>query len=131
MQCARYCATDAECVGTGSICIHMPTAGVRLCSRACDPVRQTGCASGLTCNVYQESAAPMRFLTDCTGPVGSGGAGAFCGSDSDCARGHACFGGECLRWCDYATDEPCGFFELCERLEPRVVVGGVEYGVCY
>lgn len=136
-QCSRYCSTDAQCTGTGSICIHTlgdgmggTIPGVRLCSRACNPIRQTGCAPGLMCNIYQESAAPMRFLTDCTGPVGTGSRGSFCAADSDCAAGNACVSNMCLHWCNVATDEGCTGFEICSSLTPRVVLGGVEYGVC-
>ena len=137
-QCARYCATDADCTGTGSLCIQTLSdgaggeiPGVRLCSRACNPVRQTGCAPGLMCNIYQEAAGAMRFLTDCTGPVGTGRDAAACTLDSECAAGYACISNMCLHWCNVATDEGCSGFEICSGLTPRVVLGGVEYGVCF
>jgi hypothetical protein len=136
-QCARYCGTDSDCMGAGSLCLHAlddgmggAIPGVRICTRACNPVRQTGCATGLMCNVYRESIGSMRFLTDCTGPAGTRTRGQSCTQDIDCAPGLACISSRCYRWCDVATNEGCLGAELCSPLTPRAVVGGTEYGVC-
>jgi hypothetical protein len=136
-QCARYCASDATCVGTGSLCLTTLSdgaggsiPGVTLCTRACDPIDQTGCASGLSCTVLRETAGAMRGLTDCAGPVGIGTTFSSCEDDTDCAAGYACAGGSCTHWCNVATDDGCGLFEICIGFVDPVVIGGVEYGLC-
>lgn len=132
-MCTRYCASDSDCSGPGSLCLELDSAaspGVRVCTRSCDPIYGTGCRPGTTCNVYQESGGAMRFLTDCTGPVGTRDTYFPCSTDRDCAENHACVGGECLRWCDYFTDEGCDFLDICLRPNPRILVDGVEYGFC-
>ena len=138
--CLRHCTTDANCTGggsAGSICLltlndgmggDIP--GVTLCTRACDPVNQTGCPTAATCSIYQESAGAMRYLTHCSAPFGAGRAGAFCADDSGCARGFACLANTCYHWCRVATGSGCSGLERCTSLAPAAIVGGVEYGVC-
>ncbi len=73
----------------------------------CDPARPV-CAGGGTC---QLNCTSMR--NECT-PGGTGGPGAACQSNADCAAGSQCFDyGQlgcnvkvCLRFCD--TDNDCG-----------------------
>ena len=141
-QCGRFCSTDANCSGGGSLCLGelsdgaggtLP--GVRLCTRSCNAFRNTGCATGLSCQIYREAGGSMRFLTECAGPSGTGRTDAPCIDNTDCAGGYACFGaaggvGSCLHWCNLGTGIGCSGLELCEALVTPVLIGGVSYGVC-
>jgi hypothetical protein len=135
--CGRFCATDANCVGEGSLCIYTlddgmggAVPGVTVCSRSCNPMTSAGCVSGSSCQIFQETAAPMRLFTDCLAPVGTGGRDAPCADSTGCQRGFIClnpdgFGNRCVRYCqdflDCAFDQDCyGPFE----------VGGSTYGYC-
>lgn len=140
-MCVRMCGGDVDCVG-GGYCIGELSdgmggtlAGVRVCTRACNPVSQTGCAPGLFCSIYRETAGAMRYLTDCAGPPGAGGADAFCIDDTDCQAGFLCidvdgFGPTCNHWCNVTTGAGCSGGRVCYGFTSPVVVGGVEYGVC-
>lgn len=132
-MCSRMCAGDADCVG-GGFCLNEIPGVVRLCTRACNPVSQTGCAPGLLCTIFND-AAGGRYVTDCTGPAGLGTQDDFCSTEADCAPGYACldvdgFGPTCNHWCNAVTGAGCGAFYTCYGFTSPVVVGGVEYGVC-
>ncbi|AKF07246.1 hypothetical protein [Sandaracinus amylolyticus] len=136
-MCTRYCASDADCSGIGSLCLGAiddgsggERADVRLCTRSCDPIDGTGCSPQTTCHVFRESEGAMRFLTDCSGPIGGGRSYDLCGDDGDCARNYACVSGRCRRWCLVATDEGCAFDEICVSPSPTIILGGVQYGFC-
>ncbi len=135
-MCSRVCGSDADCTG-GAICIHTigdgaggTVPGLRFCSRACTPAPNSGCAPGLACTLFQESAGLMRIFTDCAGPVGTGRQFTPCVDDIDCAAGFACFntgfGNECLSWCRVASPS-CPIGTACVSVG---TAGGVEWGAC-
>jgi hypothetical protein len=114
--------------------------GITICSRACDPVMQTGCATG-ACGVFVETAGAMRYLTDCYAPFGAGGQGSPCVDDGGCQRGYACVdpdgpglrGPQCMHWCTgVGTPTPRGCLagDACGGFFPPVMIGGMQYGVC-
>ena len=134
-QCSRFCATDSDCIGTGSLCTYTlgdgaggTVPGVRVCSRACDLVTSAGCSSSAGCHGYQDASG--RPYTDCEGPAGTGGPHASCASDANCRRGTFCdpTWGECLAYC--RSDFDCPLSDSCYRFATPFVVGGVEYGYC-
>ena len=139
-QCGRFCAGDTDCIGNGSLCTYTlgdgaggTVPGVRVCSRACDPVTSTGCSSNAVCHVYREMPSAGRFLTDCAGPAGFGWEHDFCIDNTDCSRGTFCAAslGECLAYCNTSRgDADCPFSDACYRFATPLVVGGVEYGYC-
>ncbi|RZO58222.1 MAG: hypothetical protein EVA89_19740 [Sandaracinaceae bacterium] len=142
-QCNRFCDSDADCVGGGSLCTYTlndgmggTVPGVRVCSKACDPVARTGCRSGAACHIFRESMGAMRAFLDCAAPVGFGTQGASCTDNGDCASGYACAGtpGTCLRYCDSAgtigTAGGCRSSEACYGFATPLIVAGTEYGVC-
>lgn len=134
-QCSRFCASDGDCVGDGSLCTYTlgdgaggTIPGVRVCSRACDPVTSAGCSLSAVCHGYRDTAG--RPYTDCEGPAGTGGPHAFCTSDASCRRGTFCNPtfGECLAYC--RSDFDCPLTDVCYRFATPFVVGGVEVGYC-
>ena len=141
-MCKRFCNGDGDCTGgAGSLCII--TLGMttqQICTTNCEPASQTGCPSGTFCSIYEEMGTGRR-LTDCQGPVGTGGQGTPCAEDEDCQRGFACIdtgasGTQCLRWCRRSpAGGECGSFlgTSCVRLgdAPGLVFNGTEYGVCF
>lgn len=140
-MCVRMCATDLDCTG-GGFCLGEITdatgatvPGVRTCTRACNPITQTGCATGLYCGVFRENTGAMRYLTDCAAPPGTGGLGTSCIDDGDCRGGYLCIDvGDgfptCNPWCNVLTGTGCPGFTTCFRFMTPVVISGVEYGVC-
>ncbi len=138
--CSRYCETDGDCLGVGSLCIS-PVAGTTdtTCTQNCNPLTSAGCAAAASCQVAQESTGAMRFFTHCTGPTGTVGQGGNCTTATDCQPGFRCSGlpGQCLRYCD----TPGASFPLancpgtltCFGFQPPLQPGGpgnAEYGVC-
>lgn len=143
--CLRFCATDSDCPGAGSLCVidlrdgsGGTVSGARLCTRSCDPVAQTGCVSGAACSIGQEPSGAMRLLTHCFAPTGSGSQGASCVDDGDCRAGFACIdpdgGGflrsECMHWCNVATGAGCSGGTVCYGFVTPLLIGSTEYGVC-
>lgn len=133
-MCSRVCAGDSDCSGGGSRCLLGLADGTQLCTRACNPVRQTGCAPGLACAVYGDGGG--GFVTDCAGPTGGGIDGASCLDDTDCEAGYLCIDVDgfgfttCNHWCNAVTGEGCDIFTTCYPFTTPAVAGGVEYGVC-
>jgi predicted small secreted protein len=82
-------------------------------SSLCDPVTNTGCASG-SCYVVP----PGR--TVCVCPVGTQPRGAFCNQTVQCQPHHGCKGdappGICRRFCKVSTSSPCLTSERCQVL---------------
>jgi hypothetical protein len=110
--------------------------GVTLCTRACDPVGQTGCRTGAYCDIFQETAGAMRYFTDCTAPpMGSGGQGAACADVNQCLSGYTCAdpgtGLQCMKWCNRSTMTGCTGLRTCIGFSPAIIAGGTEYGVCF
>lgn len=139
-QCNRFCETDADCVGQGSLCAYTlndgaggSIPGVRVCSRACDPVTSAGCASDAVCHVFRETPSAGRYLTDCAGPAGFGWEHEFCVDNTDCDRGFFCATAynECLAYCDRAFGSlDCPFGDTCYAFATPLIVGTTEYGYC-
>ncbi len=141
-QCMRFCASDADCSGAGSICVYTiddgaggMVPGVRVCSRGCDPITSAGCTTSASCQIFQETAGSMRYFTDCMAPVGAGGQGASCADSTQCQRGFICLGtpGTCLRYCNAPgtiAGGGCSIFEACYGFTTPLIVGATEYGVC-
>ncbi len=141
-ECNRFCASDTDCRGAGSLCVVTlndgsggAIPGVTLCSHSCDPRTSTGCVTGASCQIFQESTGAMRFFTDCAAPVGTGGQGAACTASSDCRRGYGCVGmpGMCMKYCDapgMVAAGGCGASQACYGFMTPLVVAGTEYGVC-
>ncbi|MCS6799272.1 MAG: hypothetical protein NZ898_12225 [Myxococcota bacterium] len=145
--CVHYCATDADCSGAGALCIlelsdggggTLP--GIRLCTRSCDPITASGCPAGTTCQIFREAAGAMRWLTDCAVPVGMRRQGQPCDPMTlPCDRGFVCLDPDgsgprslqCLRWCDATRGTGCALGETCFGFMTPVVIGTVEYGVCF
>lgn len=137
-QCNRFCDTDADCTG-GALCAYTlndgtggDIPGVRVCTRACNPLSGAGCVAGAKCTIFRESMGAMRYYTDCTAPVGAGGQFAACTSDEQCQSGFACVANECLRWCTQLGVAPggCSAGLRCYGFTTPIVVGAVQYGVC-
>lgn len=134
-QCHRFCNTDSDCVGAGSLCIYTlndgmggAIPGVRVCSRACDPVTNAGCPAGAACHIYQESTSPNRLFTDCAAPAGTGWEYTPCWDDSDCEPGLFCDGYECIPYCRIGGY--CPYSEPCRQFNPPATIGGTTYGYC-
>jgi hypothetical protein len=140
--CKRFCATDADCTGgPGSRCVAtVGETDTSICSTNCDVVTQTGCPSDASCAIYSTMSGAR--VTDCSGPVGSGGQEASCTDDTSCQRGFACVNtgsaaipdNRCLRWCRRsAPTSSCPAGTICVSLgdPPGLVFNGVEYGVCF
>lgn len=150
-QCRRYCATDADCTGGGSLCLISitsggnPVPGAVTCTKDCDAVataNPTGCPTGMACHLFVDdpdnslptASGDERFLTDCL-TAGAGTDNASCAANgmTDCAPGHDCvnLGGNnvCKQTCAY----PGGACAVgaCQRYAaPRPIINGQEYGVC-
>ncbi|MEM9068849.1 MAG: hypothetical protein AAGE52_10100 [Myxococcota bacterium] len=138
-QCKRWCNSDADCsAGPGDVCIINLGGPDNLCTSNCDPVTQTGCSATSACSIFEEMSG--RRLTDCAGPVGTGGQGSVCVDDTNCQRGFACIntasGSQCLKWCrrGIAVNDcsSLGFGFVCGRLGPApgLIFNGIEYGAC-
>jgi len=139
--CARFCETDAECPGAGSLCLlelddgaggALP--GVTLCTGNCSPATGVGCPSTMGCAIFEETMGSMRTFTGCraAGTVTEGGT---CVDAEDCAPGHFCGGPttgprECYRWCRQPSGTECRGLTFCTSFTEPAVVGGVEYGYC-
>jgi hypothetical protein len=154
-QCRKYCATDTECTGAGSLCLiqitygtpSMDVPGAKTCTKDCDPVdtlNPTGCPTNMGCHIYVDdpdgslgssgASGDERWLTDCTS-AGGGTDGADCSANGsrDCAAGYDCvnLGGNsvCKQNCVYPGGT-CAVGGCTRYSAPRPVVGGIEYGVC-
>lgn len=130
--CARFCATDSGCSGTGSRCVDaLDSTNVLTCSNACDPYGQTGCPVGMGCMAYQ---AAMGDFTDCLyqGAVPQAGT---CTTDRDCEDGLACVsdgsGKTCQPYCVVGNSSTCFAGETCAAFVNPLVIGTTQYGVCF
>ncbi|MBO6939547.1 MAG: hypothetical protein JJ863_31540 [Deltaproteobacteria bacterium] len=135
--CKRYCDSDADCTGgPGSVCIaELGTTGQNVCSSNCDPASQLGCPANSFCGLFTETATGRR-LTDCSGPVGTGGQGASCVGTENCQKGFTCAnpgtGNQCMRWCRRSpAGGECAPGQTCIGFDPALVFNSVEYGACF
>jgi cysteine-rich repeat protein len=139
-MCYRFCAGEDDCFGPGSLCVvtvisgGTTVPGATLCSVNCNPVSSSGCPSGTGCKLWQESGGAHRWLTDCSGAVGTGRGGTPCADDYYCAPGFFCAIdaglAECLEFCEYPSGYCDGGY-TCTRFTTPIRVGTVEYGYCY
>ncbi len=140
-ECARYCATDANCDAPGGLCVitlyangTTPIAGVALCSPNCNPLTAAGCPSGQGCGVYAN--ADGRQYTACHA-ASTGTQGTACTNDLDCAPGFGCINFtsngtttvECMQLCQ-PTVTVCPAAMSCLAFNPAVTVGPTSFGIC-
>jgi hypothetical protein len=134
--CHRFCNSDTECMGAGSLCVvpvsagGTPIPGVTLCTVNCDLVSNAGCPTGTGCRIYEHEGA---FLTDCSGEIGTGRSGHACSTNADCAPGFFCVAPAFPNCLQYCLDPPEGYCEggfRCQRFDPPVNVGSQEIGYC-
>lgn len=154
-QCRRFCDNDGDCGGgrcgvqivydAGESYEDVP--GVKACTKTCklDAAEGSGCpeADGLGCRFY--GSAEDGYYTDCT-RAGDGGDAASCATNgsADCAAGFECVGitytddsvrSECRQMCvraisGQAAEASCAVGS-CRAFGTPLVVGDVEYGVCF
>lgn len=120
-RCYKFCETNDDCA-SGTTC-NMSVGSIHLCSLpdpGCDPVKQTGCPSGLAC--YPSGS---RTVCDCPGTAGTG---VGCLLGATCLPGYQCVSltgmstdGTCQRLCRTSLD--CGAASTC-------VTSGTTYGYC-
>lgn len=139
LSCARFCESDAQCDGQGSVCALGLTGvdDVSLCSQNCDLVSSSGCAiAGTKCGAGYDDAAQRNF-TVCVG-AGTGTAQAICNNETNqCAPGFECLRTNettetyrCFKWCSTAAPG-CPDGLTCQTdFDPPLTVGNVTYGVC-
>jgi hypothetical protein len=151
-QCYEFCAGDSDCLLLqGGLCViqivygdpPMDVPGVKVCSKACDPLVSSGCPTAFGCHVYQEESPGTRFFTHCL-PSGGGGQEATCAADEDCQVNYSCVNTglatnpiRCLKNC--IVDPGGGVGTGCSGLAGTACVGftnaptinGNEYGVCW
>lgn len=101
-QCRPFCAKDTDCKQTaqGGVASNLPHClipisgtmpAVTVCTVACQPVTAagaSGCATGLSCQVFGSATPPIAQFSDCALP-GPGGDGADC-TTAGCQAGFAC-----------------------------------------
>lgn len=133
--CARFCAQDSQCTGTGSRCVNelsngTTPLGVSVCSNACDPYGQTGCPTGMGCLAYNEAAGDF---TDCA-YMGVKGIGQACTSSTECAGGSMCVtsngASTCRAICVVGNSSTCAVNHQCVGFTNPITVGNVTYGAC-
>ncbi len=134
--CARFCITDGDCNATGSRCVHPLVdaqnnpLNVTVCSNACNPVTQSGCAADMGC--IAQGASTGDF-TDCIymGNTGDGGA---CNTSDDCREGFDCIAqgatSSCRRYCVVGDDSTCPGLQTCESFTSPINIGSTEFGAC-
>lgn len=149
-QCYRYCNDDAPC-GELEHCLlrpryrnqdgdRVPVPGVLVCSKACQPERQTanGCPAvpQFACHLTRETPDDGEpfYRTGCTpAPSSGGGNDASCRRDRDCAVGYECvvFGDDrrCKQLCRVA-DGRCEVGSCRSFGDARPTIDGIEYGYC-
>jgi len=135
--CKRFCDSDADCTGgPGSVCLaELGTTGQDICTSSCEPASQVGCPANSYCGLFTETATGRR-LTDCSGPVGTGGQGTPCAGSEECQKGFTCATidslQQCARWCRRSPlGGECAFGETCIGFMDPLVFNSVEYGVCF
>ncbi|MEO7328344.1 MAG: hypothetical protein ABI193_07185 [Minicystis sp.] len=144
--CVKFCDKDAECQAPGGLCLltlndgnNGSIPGVTLCTENCNPAKNTGCpVAGTACQLLRENGGQMRFLTRC-GNAGAGMQNGFCASSDDCAPKFGCFNTDpndpnanaCFKWCEVNGVQSCPGGTICNALQTPILVGNVEYGVCF
>jgi hypothetical protein len=131
--CFKFCEDDTDCTAPGGQCIFTLTNGetTKLCSQNCDPISDQGCLEpSMKCYLLTNNQTNLQ-LTSC-GAAGSGTAGSACTTPSDCGKGLMCVQDPntmttvCRPWCNVSAPT-CA---QCVGLNPAVMLGVLEYGVC-
>ncbi len=124
--CRSFCRTDNDC-GTRSFCeLPLGTAGIRLCTQACNALG-AGCPTGLACYAYNKEHTDCRL-------VGSAAEGQACVRPEDCQAGLACLGplgGEsCRKLCPRGNSATCAGTKICRDVTYSDGTVWPTYGVC-
>jgi hypothetical protein len=137
--CKPFCCSAADCEGGVVTCEQItstggpsgtPLVGLEVCSAGCDPSNPTAiCGQGVTCSPFPWDGNGHDH-GDCIGGVGTGMGPDACAVLTDCAPGFYCLpDDDCAAWC--RMDAPvCSGALICTSFQTKVVIGGVEYGVC-
>jgi len=103
--------------------------GIEICTNACDPVAQTGCANGLHCIGFSMTDGDA---TDCT-PPGNRQTDQTCSDTNECIAGDICVNtgtnSFCLEYCEVGIDTCAGSL-ICQGFTDPMLIGGTEYGAC-
>jgi hypothetical protein len=133
--CARFCAQDSHCTGTGSRCVNelsngTTPLGVSVCSNACDPYGQTGCPTGMGCVPFDASAGDF---TDCL-YMGTKTVGQACATSAECDEGSMCVTSNgvktCRAICVVGNSSTCATNHQCVGFVNAITIGTVTYGAC-
>jgi hypothetical protein len=132
-HCMQFCDANSDCSSnhceTGWLEGNLPEM-LGLCSDGCTLVDAEGCPAGANCAALAKSG---EVVTSQCGPAGTGRVGDACTDFRDCRPGRMCVGQEgarvCKRWCSI-VDPVCGGGNSCKTTTPKVVLKGIEYGVC-
>ena len=131
--CSRFCDSDAQC-GANARCLvglrdeNDDPLPEKLCTNACNALAQTGCPSGLKCNIFGDGA---QDFSDC-GPSGTQLDGQACTSHSECLPGSICLGNAdvCAELCNLGGANTCAAGQTCRAFAATVIVQGISYGFC-
>lgn len=140
--CHAYCAAaGSACTtpGTGA-CVQLQSDGadvpnLKVCRVSCDLRDATACG-GTTAAGTGVCAVDALGNTDCLSG-GTGAENAACSPTAECGPALACVditqngttSSKCKRWCRVGTAD-CGGAGACTGFATKVLVGGVEHGVC-
>ncbi len=145
--CYKFCNDDTACTAPGGWCHAGPLQTgaaegftAKTCTLNCDPVKQTGCGTGQSCNLGI-STDRTRLYTDCIA-AGAGGYQAPCTEAADCQVGFSCLhvslngGAEqqmCLALCTVSPASGCATGQTCEAIPPPNTLGSgtTQFGWCY
>jgi hypothetical protein len=131
-SCHEFCSSDADCQGGGGLCDEAVTGTTfKVCTSACSPLGQTGCATGYACTVKLSSFTD-RWHTDCR-DEGTLSSGQSCTSDDQCRAGLVCGPTtlKCARLCRVGGGgNNCTGNQTCKPFGTGALIAGVEYGFC-
>jgi hypothetical protein len=133
--CHAYCDSDMDCQGGGGKClmtINGDMGNQMFCSDNCDPVSSVGCnVPGSKC-IGSLTTMNVGFSV-CVGS-GSGTQGQPCSLPNNCAAGFQCVNDGmtdlCARYCNMASPQ-CMGIEQCIGFNTPLLIGSIEYGVCF
>ena len=135
--CAKMCHTDGQCNGAGARCLLElvdgttgdPIPGINICTNACHPVDQTGCAAGLRCIAFSMTGGDA---TDCS-EAGIRNTNQTCSDTNECIAGDICVdigtNSFCLEYCEVGIDT-CAGAQTCIGFTDPMLIGGTEFGAC-
>lgn len=130
-HCMRYCEANSDCNGTGAACEVKFTddngnaIDATACTYSCQPVGDTGCPNGLGCYVLELGAVDA---TTCV-LEGTRADGQSCTRSTECMGGADCVSNVCRRICALGAPN-CTGGRSCGRVNPPIMIGSMEMGVC-